>query len=113
MIMCDVQSNPPAQLVAYVLLRNLSETLQRCESTVLAALGSSSVWLFVSSQHILLSQRGSAVLLLFPGLPRLANCLLVLSVFLFCQLLMSHAQHTLTQYAHPTSTQHRTPPLTV
>lgn len=91
------------QLVSCVVLRNLSEQFQQHVSQVLCQLGSFSLWLFISSLHILLSMNGTSLLLLFPFLPGLLNFPLVLSVFLFSHHLFATAQLTFCQHFFPHS----------
>ena len=86
------------QLVSYAVLRNLSGFLQSYTSSLLSQLGSPSLWLFVSSHHILLALNSSALLLLFPNKSHLLNFILVLSVFLCAHLVVTTAANTIRQY---------------
>ena len=86
------------QLVSYAALRNLSSLLQCYTSSLLSQLGFTSLWLFVSSHHILLALNGSALLLLFPNKSHLLNFILVLSVFLCAHVVVTTAVNTIRQY---------------
>lgn len=103
------------QIMSYALLRYFSHPLQRYESGLLTGLGSLSVWLFVSHQHILLNQSGSTLLALFPHAPWPVNFALTFCVFFFCLRLMHFARHTLSSssvargsVAHPSPPQSNT-----
>ncbi|CAI8003893.1 hypothetical protein GBAR_LOCUS3797 [Geodia barretti] len=105
-------------IISYALLRYFSKPLRRYESHWLGGVGSLSVWLFVSHQHILLDQSGSRLLTLFPSVPWPVNSVLVLCVFLFCLRLMQFGQKTLSgssgernAVAHPSTAHSKTLPL--
>jgi hypothetical protein len=105
-------------IISYALLRYFSKPLRRYESHWLGGVGSLSVWLFVSHQHILLDQSGFRLLTLFPSVPWPVNSLLVLCVFLFCLRLMQFGQKTLSgssgernAVAHPSTAHSKTLPL--